>query len=243
MNIVLRLLSLVFMFFLPVFLILSVVRGIVAAPMTYDIALSISDAETLTRIDSAELRMIGKETRHYLLGYSGPELDPLVTLPDGSVTKIFNQREVDHMVDVKELMVKLWRLHELLFLLIIIRLVVSFLLGTKDSLLDIFREIRISGILGVTFLASMGVFGLLLFDQLFVQFHEIFFSNDLWQLNPKTDRLIQIYPRDFWFGALLVTASLVIFLALTLSGLAHWYLRSISHASDERGELQRQRLL
>ena len=243
MNIELRLVSLVFMFCLPVFLVLSVVRGIVAAPFSYEMALSISNAEIVTGIDSTELMVIGKETSNYLLGRSGPVLDPSVTLSDGSVIKIFNQREIDHMVDVRELMNKLWRLHEFMFLLIIVRLVISFLFERKESLLSISQETRISGMLGLVFLVFTGISSLLLFDQFFLQFHEIFFSNDLWQLDPKTDRLIQIYPRDFWFGALFVTASFVIFLLLTVSGLAHWYLRSASNASDERGQLERQRLL
>ena len=243
MNILLRLISLVFMFSLPIFLILSVVRGIVAAPLTYDIALSVSDAEVVTGIDLTELILVGEETSDYLLGRSGPVLDPSVTLSDRSVIKIFNQREIDHMVDVRELMNKLWRLHEIVFLLIIIRLIISFLSERKEALLNISREIRMSGMLSVIFLVSIGVFSLLLFDQFFLQFHEIFFSNDLWRLDPKTDRLIQIYPQKFWFGALFVTASSATLLLLTFSVLAHWYIRLASNASDHRGELERQRLL
>lgn len=231
------------MFSLPIFLILSVVRGIVAAPLTYDIALSVSDAEVVTGIDLTELILVGEETSDYLLGRSGPVFDPSVTLSDRSVIKIFNQREIDHMVDVQELMNKLWRLHEIVFLLIIIRLIISFLSERKEALLNISREIRMSGMLSVIFLVSIGVFSLLLFDQFFLQFHEIFFSNDLWQLDPKTDRLIQIYPQNFWFGALFVTASSATLLLLTFSALAHWYIRLASNASDHRGELERQRLL
>ena len=243
MNIVLRLVSLVFMFCLPVFLVLSVVRGIVAAPFTYEMALSISNAEIVTGIDSTELMVIGKETSNYLLGRSGPVLDPSVTLSDGSVIKIFNQREIDHMVDVRELMNKLWRLHEFMFLLIIVRLGISFRFEKKESLLNIMQETRISGMLSLIFLAFAGVSSLLLFDQFFLQFHEMFFSNELWQLYPKTDRLIQIYPRNFWFGALFVVASSATLLLLTFSALAHWYIRLASKALDHRGELERQRLL
>ena len=109
--------------------------------------------------------------------------------------------------------------------------------------MSISQETRISGMLSLIFLAFAGVSSLLLFDQFFLQFHEMFFSNDLWQLDPKTDRLIQIYPRDFWFGALFVTACFVIFLLLIVSGMAQWYLRSVAKASDQRGQLERQRLI
>jgi Protein of unknown function (DUF1461). len=153
------------MFSLPIFLLLSVVRGIVAAPLTYDMALSVSDAEAVTGIDLKELILVGEETSDYLLGRSGPVLDPSVSLSDGSVIKVFNQREIDHMVDVQELMNKLWRLHEIVFLLIIIRLIISFLSERKEALLNISTEIRMSGMLSVIFLVATGVFSLLLFDQ------------------------------------------------------------------------------
>jgi integral membrane protein (TIGR01906 family) len=36
------------------------------------------------------------------------------------------------------------------------------------------------------------------FDWAFRKFHEIFFTNDLWLLDPKTDRLIQMMPLEFF---------------------------------------------
>jgi len=35
------------------------------------------------------------------------------------------------------------------------------------------------------------------FDKLFINFHLILFRNDLWLLNPETDRLIVLLPEDF----------------------------------------------
>jgi integral membrane protein (TIGR01906 family) len=36
------------------------------------------------------------------------------------------------------------------------------------------------------------------FYKYFTIFHEIFFTNDLWLLDPATDRLINIFPQDFF---------------------------------------------
>lgn len=36
------------------------------------------------------------------------------------------------------------------------------------------------------------------FNSYFVRFHEMFFTNDLWLLNPKTDRMIQLLPEVFF---------------------------------------------
>ncbi|HOM44130.1 MAG TPA: DUF1461 domain-containing protein, partial [Bacillota bacterium] len=36
------------------------------------------------------------------------------------------------------------------------------------------------------------------FYKYFTVFHEIFFTNDLWLLDPAADRLINIFPQDFF---------------------------------------------
>ena len=39
------------------------------------------------------------------------------------------------------------------------------------------------------------------FDSLFVKFHELIFANDFWQLDPRTDYLVRIFPDGFWLDA------------------------------------------
>jgi integral membrane protein (TIGR01906 family) len=59
---------------------------------------------------------------------------------------------------------------------------------------------------------------LLGFDRAFEEFHFIAFSNDLWRLDPRTDRLIQMFPQGFWFDASMLVGLLTLaeaaFLAL-----------------------------
>ena len=42
------------------------------------------------------------------------------------------------------------------------------------------------------------VWGILDFDSLFIGFHRVFFTNDLWILDPQTDLLIQLMPETFF---------------------------------------------
>ena len=37
------------------------------------------------------------------------------------------------------------------------------------------------------------------FSKYFIVFHKIFFNNDLWVLDPRTDMLINIVPEGFFF--------------------------------------------
>jgi len=41
------------------------------------------------------------------------------------------------------------------------------------------------------------------FDRLFLQFHVISFSNELWVLDPARDYLIMLFPQGFWYDATL----------------------------------------
>ena len=57
---------------------------------------------------------------------------------------------------------------------------------------------------------ALAIYMLTNFDRAFVQFHEIFFNNDLWLLDPRESLLINILPQDFFFD--IVKKTLVIFL-------------------------------
>ena len=55
------------------------------------------------------------------------------------------------------------------------------------------------------------------FDRLFVLFHHLAFTNDLWLLNPKTDLLIRLMPTDFFMAyAAILGVSWLAFMALML---------------------------
>jgi integral membrane protein (TIGR01906 family) len=50
-------------------------------------------------------------------------------------------------------------------------------------------------------IGAAGLLGMTGFDSAWSDFHGLAFSNDLWQLDPDTDHLIQMYPETFWFEA------------------------------------------
>jgi len=51
----------------------------------------------------------------------------------------------------------------------------------------------------------------LAFDATFTFFHGLFFAAGTWTFNPATDRLVQLYPQDFW-----VLAAMLFCLVLAL---------------------------
>jgi integral membrane protein TIGR01906 len=44
----------------------------------------------------------------------------------------------------------------------------------------------------------VGIAFALVFDQAFTLFHDLFFASGTWSFDPATDRLVQLFPYDFW---------------------------------------------
>ena len=77
----------------------------------------------------------------------------------------------------------------------------------------------IAGVLGLWIMSDFTAF--------WTNFHRLFFSNDLWLLNPATDRMIQMFPEPFFFAMVsrIVLAFAIVF--LTLFGLSLYYLKHV----------------
>ena len=57
------------------------------------------------------------------------------------------------------------------------------------------------------------------FDRLFVLFHRLSFTNDLWMLNPQTDIIIRLMPTSFFMAyASILGVSWLLLMALMLTG-------------------------
>ncbi|NLK35017.1 MAG: TIGR01906 family membrane protein [Gracilibacteraceae bacterium] len=113
--------------------------------------------------------------------------------------EFFSHRDKLHMIDVKGLFVKGRIFRDIS--LVYIAAYILFLIRkgrNKNQLRKLARHgiaIFAAGIVPVIVLIVLMKID---FYRYFTIFHEIFFSNDLWLLNPATDRLINIFPQDFF---------------------------------------------
>ena len=133
----------------------------------------------------------------------------------GQERQVFNQREIDHMVDVKNLFALGFRLRWISFG--VFGLLVAFLAWYKGK-----KALRLLGISYLTVLAILGILFITLlilisidFTAVWNGFHYIAFSNDLWILNPKTDILIQMVPEPFFYDTVIRILS-ILGIALTI---------------------------
>ncbi|MFI3283862.1 MAG: TIGR01906 family membrane protein [Erysipelotrichaceae bacterium] len=134
----------------------------------------------------------------HLLDYIQDEQEDLIVyaLIDGEERTFFNEREIDHMVDVKILYQNV----------INFKLIAYLLFGSVLIYALIKKEFDILAVnyIKALFVLASGLIALILlalidFDQVWTAFHLIFFSNDLWLLNPATDLLIRMVPLQFFY--------------------------------------------
>lgn len=110
------------------------------------------------------------------------------------INSYFNDREVRHMEDVHGLMV----LKNKILLGAGLSFLALFLYGRRSkAYLKGYYWGNLWVCLGFLLLSLLIAFN---FESSFIYFHQLFFTNDLWILNPKTDVMIQMLPEVFFQG-------------------------------------------
>ena len=130
---------------------------------------------------------------------SGEEYISLTVTKSDQPFELFNQREVIHLGDVKEL---IWLNYRVLLGTLIYVLTytgISLFRQRKESWRRLTREVVGGSGLTLALMLALGLGTLLGFDQLFLQFHLLSFANDFWQLDPTRDYLVILFPQGFWF--------------------------------------------
>ena len=117
-------------------------------------------------------------------------IDVVVT-KDGEDFTLFNEREVEHLKDVKELFSFDLRVLWMTGAIIIVFLVVS-QIWLKDGRIRLARAALWGSGLTVALMVAMGLGMMLDFDSLLLRFHLFSFANDLWLLDPSRDYLIML---------------------------------------------------
>jgi integral membrane protein (TIGR01906 family) len=213
--------TLLFIIALPVFLVLTNVRIAASEPRVQRYGFEQYDAAAVTRVPRAELDRAAADISRYFS--DGREALSIRVLREGEEVALFNPREVAHMQDVKALMQFFFRLQELAFAYLVGYVGLVVLWSRERSMRRFAQLMMVTGIVTASVLLVAALAMLVGFEQLFLRFHLISFSNDLWQLDPATDRLIQMFPLPFWFDVSLGVGVVSVMQAgiIVLSGFAY----------------------
>ena len=130
-----------------------------------------------------------------------------------TILNLFNQREIDHMIDVKNL-VKATLLFEKisLFFIFFAIVIISYKNGFKQLFSFLFNIVYKSLLIWSSIFIII-LFGIIInFNATFILFHKIFFRNDLWILDPRSDYLLIMFPERFFLEVCL--AILLVFVII-----------------------------
>ena len=144
---------------------------------------------------------------------------------DGQETALFSPKERAHMQDVKELVRLVYWVQDVSLAYVLSYTVLAYVWAREAPLRSLARGALWGGGLTLGTVAFLGLGSLVNFGDLWVQFHEVAFTNDLWQLDPRTDRLIQMFPEPFWRDATLFVGLLTVAQALAIMAVSGLYLR------------------
>lgn len=120
---------------------------------------------------------------------------------NGSDVIFYNEKEQYHLHDI-QLLVKAARSFLLIITIsMVLALLAIWSIDKRDKthfLKSLQRCFQVAVFTSLIMLGSLVALYFIDFDWAFRKFHEIFFTNDLWLLDPRTDRLIQLMPLEFF---------------------------------------------
>ncbi len=152
----------------------------------------------------------------------------------GERRQVFDDRELQHMQDVKALFLQGFRLRTRALALGLASVFLLWLLTRRKAWAILARSFIRVTIAALVLVAVLVALSNLNFTGVWDQFHYTFFSNNLWQLDPDTEIMIQMFPEEFFFDAAVRVMGLFVGLMVTMSGLAWYYLRASRPRSDRR---------
>jgi integral membrane protein (TIGR01906 family) len=154
----------------------------------------------------AERLQWSKASVDYLLNYAPISFLGNLRFPEGQkappetcrtmddCTRLFNDRELRHMLDVKKVVqaaLNIW------YISIGILMLLWVWAARRGWARDYRIGLRRGGWLTLLLVGSIMLFVLLAFGAIFVAFHNVFFETGTWQF-PYSDTLIRLYPERFW---------------------------------------------
>jgi len=162
-----------------------------------------------------------------LLDYMQDKRDDIkvIEVVNGSEREIFDERETLHMVDVKNLYLNAMKIRTILLvgsIAILTLLVFTYRNQSYTILSNAYRN-------GLFFLGSIiffiAIYAIVDFNGFWMNFHYVFFDNDLFLLDPNISIMINMFPSNFFFavvfGIILLFVSMVILLKLLLVFFKH----------------------
>lgn len=163
------------------------------------------------------------EMMAYLRG-TRPDL-VVETVIDGKPAEFFNAREKAHMADVRRLFLAAFSLRTAAACIALAALALLAVLRYRCRLAALARAYLFSCACIALLSLILALMAAADFTKYFTIFHEIFFDNDLWLLDARTDNLINLLPEGFFIDTALRILLYFLGSVLSLAAVSILYLK------------------
>ena len=227
---------------IPVTLVATNIRFAASEVRIYDYSVREYNAAAAARIPESELIRANRELVSYFKADQPGPLHIVVSDNNGERVSLFSARETAHLADVRDLFQGLFTLQ---LLAVALTLSLAMALFVTSPLRTLARALAYGSLLTVGLVGATGALASLGFESAWRQFHFLAFTNDLWQLSPARDHMIQMFPQDFWLEITLLIGAVTLLQALLIGGVgaAYLYLTRRREAGEERRPLPERRPL
>lgn len=159
-----------------------------------------------------DLMTVTLEMLDYLKGQR-PTLDMQATIA-GQVEEVFGEREKAHMVDVRDLYLAARNMKRMGIVIIAAILLIGWT-RSKDMLYQVLGRVKVIVPILLVIVGAIGGLFATNFNKYFTLFHHLFFDNDLWLLNPKTDILINMVPESYFYSIVMIGFGIFVVLIIS----------------------------
>jgi integral membrane protein (TIGR01906 family) len=143
---------------------------------------------------------------------------------------VLDERERGHMRDVKTVFTGLWVLAAVSALILVVA-------GRRMERRATWRAVR-RGAIGLAIgVVALGAVALVAFDVLFETFHQLLFPAGSYDFDPATERLVQLFPFQFWQETAIVVGVVIVLGCALVAAFAGPRARSAARIESTAGEL------
>jgi integral membrane protein (TIGR01906 family) len=206
----------------PLLIISSNLRWGTTSLRLYEYGIDTYRISSVTGIDKSELMKV----HQHLIDYYNSKVNKaqVTVMRRGEKIDIFNEKELIHLKDVKGL-IQLDGVVQIVALIMMFICSLLLLLWLKEKWRIVIKSVLWGSVATLGFVIVLALWALFGFEQLFLLFHQVSFTNQFWILDPSKDYLIMLFPEEFFYDVVLFGFGAVIIESLILGGVAFGLLR------------------
>lgn len=153
---------------------------------------------------------------------------------DNQKIDIYSAQDKEHMIDVANLYSKAYSFLIFSSVIILVLSVYLLIIRKEVTVFTLTETINRTSLYTLVFVAFIGIFAFANFNVFWTMFHKVFFSNDLWLMNPNVDALVNLFPEAL-FSALvfkILFRFIMIFGLINISAFAYRLLSIRGYKND-----------